>query len=559
MPRTYAGSAGLTKNPLVARRPERPGVPGGTGHVNNVAARGMALLALLALILPMIATVALGSPVAAKGNRPNFIIIQTDDQDVASMRYLPAVSQLAKDGVTFRNFFVTTPICCPSRVSLLSGQYAHNHRVLYNSAPGGGFPEYLKRPVERSHVAAWMQDAGYRTGFFGKFLNGYPQGAGFTWTGKGWSEWSALLSGHYFDFVLNVNGTKVPYLDGLDNSTIALGKRAGTMVRDSAKAGEPFFVWIAPQASHTPLYSEPRFRGKFTGVEAPRTPDYAEADVTDKPGWVREWGAMSYERGVAIDANYRDRLETLMSVDAMLADLRQTLTKTGQASNTWIFFTSDNGWLAGSHNAEGKQSAYDASAKVPMVVFGPGVPKGRSIYDIALNIDIAPTILDLAGVNIPVTVDGRSFAPFLRGQRPASWRKYALFEYFRKQGGDEDDEAGDRSLSVMYEDEEAAWDYDRDYFSVRPSGLGALPPAYQAIRSLSYLYVQYPKTGEREFYDLAHDPAMLCNLLGDLTDADCVRMGVGPIWAPLVVRYQRIADVMATCKGQNCRINEERK
>ncbi|MFM9108326.1 MAG: sulfatase [Chloroflexota bacterium] len=527
--------------------------------MNRHATRIAALVALAAMLLPMIGAIGLGSPAQAGPTRPNFIIIQTDDQDVASIRYLPSVKAMAREGVTFRNFFVTTPICCPSRVSMLSGQYAHNHRVLYNSAPGGGFPEFRKRPVERSNLAVWMQDAGYRTGFFGKFLNGYPQGAGPAWVGSGWTEWSALLSGHYFDFVLNVNGAKVMYPDARDNSTIAIGARAGAMIRSTARSGEPFFVVISPQASHTPLYSEERYRGIFGGVTAPRTPDYAEADTRDKPEWVRQWGMMTYERGVAIDANYRDRLETLMSVDAMLANLRRTLQATGQAGNTWIFFTSDNGWLAGAHNAEGKQSAYDASAKVPMVVFGPGAPRGRTIPELAQTIDIAPTVLNLAGLPIPRTVDGRSLAPFLRGEQPPRWRKYALFEYFRKQGGDEDDEAGERSLTVMPEDLDAAWDYDYDYFSVRPNRLGALPPAYQGVRSQDYLYVQYPKTGEREFYDLASDPYMLCNMLGDATDADCVALGSPQPWPPLIVRLSRIADVLSKCKGEVCRVNDGRK
>ncbi|MGI9254839.1 MAG: sulfatase-like hydrolase/transferase, partial [Thermomicrobiales bacterium] len=290
--------------------------------MKKFASRGAGILALIILLLPMMAMAVSGKKVDGQGNRPNIIVIQTDDQDVASLRYLPTVNQMAKEGVTFQNYFVTTPICCPSRVSLVSGEYSHNHRVLYNSAPGGGFPEYLKQNIDRDNLAVWMQAAGYDTGFFGKFLNGYPQGAGYTWVGNGWTNWVALLSGHYFDFVLNVNGTKIPYTNGKDNSTIALGDRAGAMIRDSSKAGKPFFLLISPQASHTPLYSEPRFRGMFGGVEAPRNPAYAEADTSDKPDWVQQWGTMTYERGLSIDANYRDRLETLMSVDAMLGNIR---------------------------------------------------------------------------------------------------------------------------------------------------------------------------------------------------------------------------------------------
>ncbi|MCC6313361.1 MAG: sulfatase [Thermomicrobiales bacterium] len=486
------------------------------------------LTALLALGMALPMAAVFGAP-KPRSNKPNIILILTDDQDYDSIQYLPRVQQLAAQGVSFSNFLATTPICCPSRVTFLRGQYVHNHNVRYNASPGGAFPQFHKLNLDRSTVATWMQQAGYRTGFYGKFLNAYPQGVSDRWMPKGWNDWAAIKRGHYVNFTLNVNGKAVNFgaskgkrgkkaKKSSNYTTRVLGKKANNFIVASAKAKQPFFIQISTQAAHTPLVPEARFRNLFAGVLAPRTSAFG-VKPSDPPAWVQGWPGMTDARAAKIDSDYRKRLQTLMSVDTMLGQLQKTLRKTGQANNTYIIFTSDNGWLAGAHNVEGKQSAYTESIRVPLIISGPGVQRGVQENRIVLNTDIGPTIAALGGAKTPGWVDGRSIVPLLRGEDPGQWRTGALIEYWQF--------PGKKTL---------AWDGDLRSLAAH----GPLPPDYKALRTEDMLYVEYSTTGEHELYDLETDPDSLTNLYnfasGDLKE-----------------ELQQGVEALANCKAQSCR------
>ncbi|MFM8593551.1 MAG: sulfatase [Chloroflexota bacterium] len=488
---------------------------------------------------------------------PNVILILLDDVDSASMQYLPEFQDLAADGATFTNFFVTTPICCPSRVSFMRGQYAHNHDVRTNFAPDGAFGRFYEQRLDRSTIANWLRAKKYRTAFSGKFLNGYVPPAGLKSQPSGWTDWSAIIRGHYYDFTLQVNGRRVAINTPNKNTTEALSDRAVGQINKSTSKREPFFLMIAPQAAHSPLEPDPEYAERFLDVTAPRDAAYTETDVRDKPDWVRQWPDLTAERQELIDENYRQRLRLLLSVDDMVRELRATLEREGIADSTYIILTSDNGWMAGAHRLEGKQSAYDPSARVPLIIVGPGIAPGTVIDELTANIDLAPTIADWTGAEAPAFVDGRSLVDLAVGDSVADWRDGLLIEFWRNTGTG--DPEADSRLAPSASDhaydpplKSPDWDGDRPQVVGRPvdGTVYSISPEYLALRTADVLYVEYG-TGEREFYDLQEDPAMRCNLLGNLNDDDCDgREAPSPA---VVARHAERLAALASCAGESCR------
>src|SRR5829696_5891255 len=366
-----------------------------------------ALLAAPLAVAPQEASPA-ASP-AAPPRRPNLVLVVTDDLDAASVEAMPTVRALLHDqGVSFSNFFVSTPLCCPARVSLLRGQYAHNHGVLGNGGPNGGFATFHRLGGEDSTVATWLHDAGYRTALLGKYLNGYPEDTDPSYVPPGWDEWDALVAeapagGGYIDYALNENGRRVTYgHDAADYSTDVLAAKATDFIARTSGADQPFFLYLAPFAPHQPSIPAPRHAQAFAEAWAPRSAAFNEADVSDKPSWVRARPVLSDEQVAEIDAQYRDRLRTLLAVDEMVATLVETLEATGELENTYLFFTSDNGFLLGEHRLPiGKETPYQEAVRVPLLVRGPGVPAGTAVDSLALNVDLAPTLAELASVPVP--------------------------------------------------------------------------------------------------------------------------------------------------------------
>jgi N-acetylglucosamine-6-sulfatase len=444
--------------------------------------------------------------------RPNIVLVLADDLDLALIDQLPRLRELMTDqGTSFANSFVNQSTCCPSRVSILRGQYAHNHQVLTNFPDvSGGFETFQSLHLEQSTIGTWLQSAGYRTALLGKYLNNYPKPQREVYVPPGWDEWfTAFGKNQYneFEYRYNANGkVAVAGTRPEDDLTDVLTDRAVQFIEQSAQAQQPFFVYLAPFVPHEPANPPPRYQNEFQGVQAPRVPSFNEDDVADKPFWVRQLPQLDSQQIAAIDALYRKRLRTMLAVEDMVDRVIQTLQSAEQLDNTYIFFTSDNGLSLGEHRrTPAKLSAYDEDTHMPLIVRGPGVPAGKILPYLVGNVDLAPTFAALAGVQTPDFVDGRSLVPLWGASPPADadWRQGFLIEHWR---------ARDRL------------------------------PDYSALRTQRYLYVEYV-TGERELYDIEADPFQLNNIQAS---AD----------RPLLHRLSDILQKLRNCGGTECQTAE---
>jgi arylsulfatase A-like enzyme len=466
--------------------------------------------------------------VAAQVERPNIILIVLDDLDTEVVSQMQEFQDaVVNQAATFANYVVTTPLCGPSRASLLRGQYAHNHGMLGNNGPAGGFLTFHQLGREESTLATWLQDAGYRTALVGKYLNGYPRDVGQRYIPPGWDEWYGTTSKRslYYGFTLNQNGTVVDYGDGPDDyETDVLAAKATDFVGRSSGGSSPFFLYVAPLAPHAPATSAPRYAERFADVKFTRPPDHNEADVSDKPAWLREAPVLTDEQIGQVDENQRKRLRSLLPVLDLIAGITDRLRVRGSIENTYIFLTSDNGWFAGEHRlGVGKQAPYEESIRVPFMAWGAGMPAGQRIDDLCLNIDVAPTIAELAGVTPPAFVDGRSFAPLLRGASQPSSRQTALAELLTP-AAETDSQPDVEGASA-------------------PGEAAKNVPPYRALRTVAASFVEY-ETGERELYDLRKDPFQLINLVHDAEPALLDRLS------------NRLAE-LASCAAETCRRAED--
>jgi arylsulfatase A-like enzyme len=494
--------------------------------------------------------------VPAQAARPNIVYILADDLDETTSPYwdaMPNTARLLRDrGLTFRNAFAPTPICCPARSSILTGKYGHNTRVLTNGGDQGGWATFFRNGNENRTIAKYLQDAGYRTTLIGKYLNGiesdqYSAEFGFApqeHIPSGWSEWNAFvgrLNLYYtgYNYQINENGVIVSYGNtAADYATDVVARKSVDFIRRAeSNDAQPFFMYVAPTAPHLPLPPAPRHANNpYANSVAPRTPNYDEPDISDKPLWLRLSGD-TRSRNVAIwnDIDYRNRMGSLYALDEMVRDIYNTLEANGELANTVFVFTSDNGYNLGSHRLINKMVPYEESIRVPLVIAGPGVRQGTELR-FTNETDIAPTLLQLAGLPIPDSastpnfMDGKSLVPLMRGQILANWRREILLQYV---GG------------------------------AAANGIGAeLPPAatiifvpqdiptYRAIRNQRYLYVEWyddERFGvfqDAELYDLANDRYQLNNLLstpqGRLDNA------------LLVNQLKSRMNQLAVCKGSSC-------
>ena len=421
-------------------------------------------------------------------SRPNIILILTDDQPYETVKFMPTVRDvLIKEGVNFENGFITTPLCCPSRSSILTGEYAHNHEVYTNRTPLGGAPK-LK---DNSTIATWLQDARYRTGYFGKYLNEYdaltPEG----YVPPGWDEWGAFLgrnisdddegsTSYYGNYSFSENGKVVEYTgDSFIFGADLVTRKSVDFI--STNRDQPFFLYASYYNPHSPYQwaerHDPQFRMN-SALPAPmpyRPLDFMEEDISDKPLFLRELHPISVGK---IDISYKQILRSLLSVDDGVASILNALDKTGLERKTIIIYMTDNGLTVGDHRLGlTKNCAYEACIRTPFIVYAPDIFPARNDSRLVANIDLAPTFAELAGISTPPTVDGSSFLPLLKDPK-AAWREEILLEHWPTE-----------------------------------SGIGSLIPEFYAVRTLDWKYVEY-STGEKELYDLKNDPYELTNLAG---------------------------------------------
>lgn len=431
-----------------------------------------------------------------KQNQPNIIIILTDDMDSKLMPYMPNTNQLiGQQGATFTNYFITTPICCPSRASMLRGQYAHNTDIMENSP---GFARFFKLKEEEDALPVWLNNKGYQTALIGKYLNNYPTNAGRNYVPPGWSLWNAFQDGKdfYYDYTMNENSKIVEYQNATsDYSTDVIKNKALEFI--NAQTDSPFFLLISVYAPHGPSTPASRHSALFNDLKYPQTPSFNETDISDKPLVIQALSQTGDEFDEG-DANYlfQKRAQSLQAVDELVAEVIALLEKINQLENTYIIFTSDNGFHMGEHGIPaGKGLAYEEDIRVPFLIRGPNITAGSQISQMTANIDLAPSIAELANVTVPNFIDGRSFVSLLQNT-PPNWRTGLLIEF-----GYIRDEANSSNQNQAPPTDEAREEI----------------PKYRAIRFENFIYIEY-ENGEIEFYDLINDPYQLENLASQLSE-----------------------------------------
>jgi arylsulfatase A-like enzyme len=529
-----------------------------------------ALAALAILVLP--GSAAARPATAAKDGRPNILVVMTDDQSVADLAKMPNVRRLlAAQGTSFANAVDSFPLCCPSRATFITGQYAHNHGVVGNFYPYGWYGMKNRANI----LPAWLQRAGYRTALVGKWLNGYGARDAHGEVPRGFDIWRGLLdvsAYDYYNFVMNRDGKLKSWGDAVfarklvefakievtpnpsgltglfalvrrlfgdapykywgtenpkDYSPDVTGKIAEDLVGAERASKKPFFIWWAPAAPHredvaTTIMGRPgadprpapRYARKTSTLALPRPRNFNEADFTDKPSNMRKYASeLTAEQIKQLQLDYQGRIGSLLAVDDHVKRLMQILRSTGQDKNTFVVFVSDNGWMQGEHRIPGdKFLPYEESLRVPFILRGPGVPAGRTVRGQVSNVDFAPTLLDVARARPGRTQDGVSLMPTVRNpSRPPN--RVVEIEAPRP--------LFEQVVPIN------AWD--------RP---------YKGVRTDRYTYVVYTETGDQELYDRLKDPFQMRSVHAD------------PAYAAIKRRLAADLRRLDRCRGASCNVSQ---
>jgi len=403
---------------------------------------------------------------------------------------------------------VNWPVCCPSRATLLTGQYSHNHGVLGNSPPEGGFEAF----DNDNTTALWLQARGYTTAHVGKFLNGYGNGEGADPVPPGWDEWHTNdgATQSVYNYSLNENGTLVEYgAEVADFKQDVLTERAVELIDEHIGAAQPLYLQLDYTAPHSggpqPLPQPPagcqgsappapRHAAAFNSARLPRDASFNEADVSDKPPTIQELPLLDQAAIENLTRRYRCRIESLLSIDEGVAAVIGALRDAGELSRTYLIYTSDNGFFTGEHRvANGKTRVYEPSSTVPLMVRGPGIPAGARVRDLTINADLAATIVDVSGATPTLALDGRSL---LRAAQ-APWVE--------------------RGRELLIDTNQ-----------------------YEAVHTQRYVWVEND-TGEVELYDLREDPYQLRSAHDD------------PGYTGVRNRLAERLDDLRTCAGASCR------
>jgi N-acetylglucosamine-6-sulfatase len=551
----------------------------------GAVARFVAALTVLALVFGLVqatseeASAARAKASEVEGQKPSFVVVQTDDETMEELydgvRMLNGAEEFAmpntlqllgEKGVTFSRYYTPYSLCAPSRVSLLTGRYAHNDNVRGNVPPNGGWTGFQARQAYTHNLATWLQGAGYRTIHIGKILNGYgdaPYSPG-TEEPPGWSSWHTILNSdtdHYaYGYLLNNNGVvEGPYGNSGSWETREYGEidDAGCpyaplngkpcfyetdkfnqlAVEELAATPpeQPFYMQVDYTSPHgdfrKPAGPQPATRdiGRFAGAPLPdnRAEGFNEGNVNDKPRFIREAPYLSATEIHTYRVYYQNCLAALLSVDEGVKGIIDELGGLGRLRNTYVIFTSDNGFFFGQHRlVGGKFLAYEPSTHLPLIIRGPGIKPNTQSGQLASTIDIAPTILELAEVAPDKSIDGVSLAPYAKDPTLRS-RRPLLFESFVQT---DDVEAGGQAPTEISTPERVAGERAASGTARgklltgtarKAPAASANPPAhasvvappknYYGIRLGAYKYIEWPD-GEKELYDINKDPYELNNI-----------------------------------------------
>jgi N-acetylglucosamine-6-sulfatase len=453
-----------------------------------------------------------GTAAAPRGHlaapRPNVIMILTDDQSLTDMSVMRHVrARLGQRGTTFTHAYSPYPLCCPARATLLTGQYAHNHHVFGNLPPYGGFQAF----DDTDTLPLWLQRGGYSTAMLGKYLNGYPTPGEETYEPPGWNTWRVPVSGiyDYRRWTLNVNGTLVPHSGTYETDFVAA--EASGLVKAYAAKKRPYFLWAGFLAPHwgrpwdlgdprlPTAHPSPRYAGTLANVRLPAKKSINEVDVSDKPQYIQDSPMKPW---YALRQVNEQRLESLLSVDDAVNSIMNAVKASGEADNTLVIFTSDNGYLIGEHRRVGKDIGYEEATRVPLVIAGPGFETGQTRDQKVTLADIAPTIAQEAGVKPGLVEDGKPLTRIAADPRTPDTRTVLL-------------EGGPTKADPT------RW--------------------YTGIHTNRFVYVEYRTSGERELYDLKRDPEQLRNL------------AVRTPGTAEEAKLARALSTLRTCAGRVCR------
>jgi N-acetylglucosamine-6-sulfatase len=441
--------------------------------------------------------------------QPNILFILTDDQPKDTMLAMPHVRRQVRNmGMALPNAYVSESVCCPSRASILRGQYPHNTGVMRNVPPNGGVQTFRESGAEADDLPIWLRQQGYVTALVGKYMNGYDA----SYKPRGWNFWYAKASGNTPGQKVNDNGRVVDFAgeagnwgDRYSEQLLAFLKRRTNQATD-----KPFAMFFWTNQPHLPAggYAD-RYATLYSDATLTPKPSLNEQDVQDKPQWVQNLSSIDEQEQTQLTQWRVNQLRSVRQVDDTVSAMLDLLRERGELDHTYVVFTTDNGTHMGEHRwfhrLGAKSTAYEEAANVLMYVRGPGIPAGSTSDKLVLNNDLAPTFVSIAGGTPPAFVDGRNLLPV--------WTNTA----------------SDWRTTIMNE---------------QPLGGDSPAPPYHALMTRRYTYVEYDTTGEKELYDRALDPYELESKHEDAGYADTL--------AALSLRL----DTLVGCKTDACRTAE---
>ena len=445
----------------------------------------------------------------------NVVLLLADDLDWPLFDGVPRLSEFMDQGTTLTNFVVTESLCCPSRSSIMRGQYVHNHKVISNiPQTGGGWQTFYDLGRQKDCLPVWLSEAGITTSHFGKYLNGFPSRKQKpTYTPPGWANFVSTTRGKVaytgYNYTLNTNGTLQKYGDQpTDFLEDVLTAKTNEWLET---ATDPFYLEFSSYLPHSPAPAAPRFTGTRAGSQAPRLPNYNAFGIYE-PAWLKSQPKLGPKQQSNLDLLWTRRLESAESMADSFHAIMAQLETTGHLDDTLVIITSDNGYHVGSHRIpSGKHTPYREDSVVPAIFIGPGIAKGATIDAMTSTIDLAPTIAAIQGAATPAWLDGRNLMPLLLDPENTPWR-----------------------TGVLTENMAATTPDDPDY-----SGFEA--PKYDAVRTQDYLYVDYGRKQGAALYNLRTDPYEMNNVIRS-TDQTIVR------------QLAAQAKALARCSGESCRV-----
>ena len=484
---------------------------------------------------------------------PNILLFMTDDQDVTahSLDHMPRLNRLFRqEGMEFLNYYVPTGLCCPSRASILRGQYCHNTKVydngdLSNSTyQSGAWQKFLDEGLEEETIATMLQNLGYETALIGKYLNGYMGPKAAAHVPPGFDHWMAMLRLYFYGPTFSDNGVELDLNETIYQTDFILDWVIDFLTNKRYKS-KPFFLMITPFAPHTPATPAKRHKNMFNNATFPRFDSFNPPDgvQSHRPAWMKDLPPLTQEQIDSMDNFYRNRLRSLQAIDEALESIVETLQEENLEGNTYFFYTADNGQHFGDFRIPaGKRQAYETDVLVPFLVRGPGIKAGVKSTQIVQSVDLAPTFLHLASLEMETDhietsyqMDGKSMAPLLEGKIPPTpkvnhYRPAALLEMY----------GGSSNIGLRYKNMSAF--YHNHMF----------PNTYQAVRVINgpgwardanLLYVEWC-TGEQELYNMTIDPHQVTNIV-ESTDLTVVNS------------LSHLVAHLGKCSGHSCYVLEE--